>query len=493
MSSKRESVELREHAGPDAPAVEYVPGSAEEAALLRKIDLRIFPAIWIMYLMNYLDRSNIGNARIAGMGDDLALSDNRYSVALLIFFVGYLLGEVPSNMVLSRSRPSLYLPAIVLVWGVMAGLFACIQNYQGLVVARFFLGCVESGFFPGVMFFLSSWYRKAELAKRMAWFYSAAMASGAFGGLLAGGITEGLENARGIEAWRWLFIVEGCMTVVVAVACVFLLPDWPGNTRWLSEREKQLAVMRMQADHIGASGTRELGHWASLVAALTDWRTYVFTFMYMMIVGAGTISYFIPTITTYLGYSGHTAQFMTVPIYAVALTFSVAISISADRRRERAWHIAIPAFVATVCFIVEAAVLNHAARYTLLCFGAAGIYTAVPLILAYLGTIVSYPSEKKAITQAIVNMFGNLASVYGSFLWPKTTAPRYAMGWAVTSSLCFAAGVVALIMRYLDGRFPYNFQSPDLVTAPVPTAAPNAVDAEKASREHEPESQNNKQ
>jgi len=164
------------------------------------------------------------------MEEDLNLTGNRYSIALLIFFIGYLLGEVglreslgielgddtdalgcspqvPSNMILSRSRPSLYLPGIMLVWGVVGGLFAVIQSYEGLVVARFFLvrsilnpsiflltfshqGCVESGFFPGVLFFLSSWYRKKELAKRMAWFYSAAIISGAFGGLLAGAITE---------------------------------------------------------------------------------------------------------------------------------------------------------------------------------------------------------------------------------------------------------------------------------------------------------------
>ncbi|KZV88024.1 MFS general substrate transporter [Exidia glandulosa HHB12029] len=470
---RKESVEMREEIASPAELGEYVPGSPEERALLRKIDLRVFPAVWIMYLMNYLDRSNIGNARVAGMEDDLSLTDNRYSIALLIFFVGYLLGEVPSNMILSRSRPSIYLPAIVCTWGVVAGLFATIQSYHGLIVARFFLGCIESGFFPGVMFFLSSWYRKAELAKRMAWFYSASMTSGAFGGLLAGGITEGLSNAHGIASWRWLFIIEGCMTVAVSIGCMFLLPDWPANTRWLTPAEQRLATLRIQADHIGSGGQRDLSHMEAFKAAVFEWRTYMFMFMYMMIVGAGTISYFIPTITTFLGYTGHTAQFMTVPIYAVALVFSLAISTSADYFNERPLHAGIPALIAALCFIIEASIMNNAARYTILCFGAAGIWTAVPIILAYLANTISYPHEKRAISQAIVNMFANLSSVYGSFLWPSDTAPRYAMGWATTAAMCFACGVSTILMGWLDKRYPYNFDYKthnNVSESPVPPA-----------------------
>lgn len=142
---------------------------------------------------------------------------------------------------------------------------------------------MESGFFPGVLFLLSSWYRKKELAKRMAWFYSAAIISGAFGGLLAGGITESLAGKRGIAAWRWLFIVEGAMTIILSFGAMFLLPDWPSTTRWLTEDEKRLAQARIAADNIGAAHTKDIGHWASLKAAAFEWRTYMFLFMYMMV------------------------------------------------------------------------------------------------------------------------------------------------------------------------------------------------------------------
>ncbi|KAH7103113.1 MFS general substrate transporter [Auriculariales sp. MPI-PUGE-AT-0066] len=440
----------------------YTPGSAEEKALLRKMDLRIFPAIWVMYLMNYLDRTNIGNAKVAGMEADLQLTGNRYSVALLIFFVGYLLGEVPSNMVLSRSRPSIYLPSIMVVWGIAGGLFSLIQSYTGLVVARFFLGCIESGFFPGVMFLLSSWYRKGELAKRMSWFYSASIVSGAFGGLLAGGITDSLAGSHGIAGWRWLFIIEGVMTVVLAFVAMFLLPDWPHTTRWLSDDEKRLARARIAADAIGSADGDHMGHWASLKAAIFEWRTYMFLFMYMVITGAGTISYFIPTITTSLGYKGKTAQYMTVPIckfQAVTLVCSLSVSASADYFQERPWHAAIPAWTACVCFIINASTLNSKVRYVFLCFGGAGIWSAIPVVLTFMLNTITHPNEKRAISQAIVNMFANLASVYGSFLWPKESGPRYAPGWGTTAALCFACGAIALTMGWLNKKYPYSFDS----------------------------------
>ncbi|CAI0650524.1 unnamed protein product, partial [Colletotrichum noveboracense] len=190
----------------------YVPGTQEEKALVRKIDFYLMPILWIMYILNYVDRTNIGNAKIAGMQKDLSLTDDGYAWVLSIFFFGYLICEVPSNMILSRSRPSLFLPGIMLVWGALSALMSVSKSYGALLGFRFVLGCIESGFFPGVLYLLSCWYTKAELGKRFAIFYTAAVLSGAFGGLLAGAITANLHDAHGIAGWRWLFIVEGVAT-----------------------------------------------------------------------------------------------------------------------------------------------------------------------------------------------------------------------------------------------------------------------------------------
>lgn len=143
------------------------------------------------------------------MDHDLKLDSNKYSVALVVFFVGYVIFEAPSNMILVRSRPSRYLPAIMAIWGGLTCCMAAIQTYHQLIVLRIFVGVLESGFAPGILLIISSWYKREEQSKRFAVFISAAILSGAFGGLLAGAITGGLEGAHGIRGWRWLFIVEG--------------------------------------------------------------------------------------------------------------------------------------------------------------------------------------------------------------------------------------------------------------------------------------------
>ena len=181
----------------------------EEKKLVRKIDLFLLPTIWLMYLLSYIDRTNIGNAKIAGMAKDLDLSSGQYSVALVVFFIGYVICEPPSNMILVRSRPSRYLPAIMIIWGMLTCCMAAIKSYHHLIILRIFVGIIESGFAPGILLIISSWYKREEQSKRFAVYISAAILSGAFGGLLAGAITGGLEGAGGLRGWRWLFIVEG--------------------------------------------------------------------------------------------------------------------------------------------------------------------------------------------------------------------------------------------------------------------------------------------
>ncbi|KAJ7615831.1 MFS general substrate transporter [Roridomyces roridus] len=434
----------------------YVPGGYEERTLLRKIDMHMFSCVCVLYLLNYLDRQNIGNAKVGGMAADLKLSSSDYSVALLVFFPAYLLGEIPSNLILARVRPSRYLPAITLVWGLIATLVSQVKTKEALIGIRFVLGFVESGFFCGVLFLLSSWYRKAELAKRMAFFYSAAILSGAFGGLLAGGVITGLEGKMGIRGWRWLFIIEGALTMFFSIVVVFILPDWPATTKWLSSEEKALAAARIKADQVG-SLEQNIGSWKGTLSALADWRTYLFTFMYMMIVGAGTITYFIPTLTLNLGFTGNKAQFMTVPIYAVTLVMELCIAYSSDRHNERAFHIALPACLAGLMYALSIGVKSHTAQYVFLCFGFAGTWGALPIVLAWAPNIITYPNEKRAVSQAFINMVANLSSIYGAYLWPANDAPRYVMGLATTSAFCFACAISALVARYLTARYPYQF------------------------------------
>ncbi|KAK1957566.1 major facilitator superfamily transporter [Colletotrichum sublineola] len=462
-NGRKQSLEMKEdkHAPPavseaDAELAEalrnYVPGTQEERQLVRKIDLFLMPMLWIMYILNYVDRTNIGNAKIAGMQKDLSLTDDGYAWVLSIFFFGYLICEVPSNMILSRSRPSVFLPGIMLVWGALSALMSISKSYGALLGFRFVLGCIEAGFFPGVLYLLSCWYTRAELGKRFAIFYTAAVLSGAFGGLLAGAITANLHDAHGIAGWRWLFIIEGVATVGVALIAFFVLLDYPSTARQLTPAQRRLASIRIIADGIASGGQnrKRLSHWNAFVAAVADPRTYAFILLFMLDVGAGTISYFIPTITLTLGYDTVTAQYMTVPVYAMASVCLNIVAWSSDRRAERRWHVAGPLAVGFACSVVCAAVQAPVVRYVMICFVAAGIWSALPLVLSWASGVVSLPPEKRAIVLALVNAFGNFSSVYGSRIWPSRDSPEYRVGFGVTAAFLGAGMVVAALIPLFD-------------------------------------------
>lgn len=180
--------------------------SINEKALLRKLDLRLLPAVSVLYLLSFLDRSNVANARIEGLTTDLNMTGNQYLTGLTLYFVGYVLFEIPCNIILKRTTPRLWLPTLTIAWGVVATLMGITQSLSGFFVVRFFLGVTESGLFPGVVYYLSMWYKRRERQYRIALFFSAASLAGAFGGILAWGIAH-MDGVAGQAGWRWIFII----------------------------------------------------------------------------------------------------------------------------------------------------------------------------------------------------------------------------------------------------------------------------------------------
>lgn len=198
------------HSGPQGGQDTDFDPLAMEKKLVRKLDLRILPIIVLLYVLNYLDRNSITAARDNGLTDDLNLTDRQYETCLSILYIGYILLQIPSNMILSYcGRPRIYLPVCVAAWGVVSALSAVCNNFHELVVVRLFLGVVEAAFFPGAMFVLSKWYKRSELSSRMALLYGGSILSNAVSGLISAGVVGGMEGKGGIRAWRWLFILEG--------------------------------------------------------------------------------------------------------------------------------------------------------------------------------------------------------------------------------------------------------------------------------------------
>ncbi|KAJ3523095.1 hypothetical protein NM208_g12581 [Fusarium decemcellulare] len=427
-----------------------------EKKLVRKIDLHLMTSLWVMYLFSYMDRSNIGNAKVAGMNDDLELTDEEYSLAIVVFIIGYVLGQVPSNMFLTRLRPSLYIPGMMMAWGTVVCLMSLIKTPAQLIGCRFLLGLMEASFVPAVVFLISTWYKTTEQAKRFMAFTSAAILAGAFGSIVAGAVIEILHNAHGITGWRWLFIVEGLATVGVAVIGPFVLLDYPGTTKKLSIEERMLAERRLYDDGVVSSieGEGEISHLKALKAALTNWRLWMLVAGYHCIISTLALSYFYPYIVLSLGYTNTEAQFMTCPIYFAAFAIAVPCCIMADRwPRRRVYFVTTATFMGTVFCILMTTVMVDVPRYIFLCLLTACIWTANPIAESFASSsMASIKPEVRAISLAFINSMANLAQVYGSYLMPSWDAPRHAIGFGTFAGLlftggCIYAGAMVVLMR----------------------------------------------
>lgn len=285
------------------------------------------------------------------------MTSDQYSIVLLVFFISYVLFEVPSNLIISRVRPSLYLSGLCIVWGGVSASMAATRNWKELAAVRFALGIAEAGFAPGVAFYLSSWYRRYELSTRYSIYYTATAISGAFSGLLAGLITQHLDGARGLAGWQWLFIIEGVGSSFLGCFTWMFMPDWPATTKFLTEEERVLAAQRLAYDGLGnTTGGEKTSEWKAVKLCFTDWRVYCLILLYMLSTGAQTIQYFVPTLVSSMGYSGYDAQYHTIPVYASALVFILVFCMCADWRRNKPLFIAIACTIGTVCFIVIVAV-----------------------------------------------------------------------------------------------------------------------------------------
>lgn len=194
--------------------------------ILRKVDFRLIPLLTFLYVLSFLDRSNIGNANIAGMSESLGLVGNQYNICLMVFFFTYALLEVPCNMMLKIMRPSTWITIMMLSWGLVMTLQGIVQGYYGLIATRVMLGVCEAGFFPAASYLVTTWYCRFEVQRRLSVFYSAAALAGAFSGILAYGISF-MDGTGGLEGWRWIFILEGILTVVVGASLHWTLPDSP--------------------------------------------------------------------------------------------------------------------------------------------------------------------------------------------------------------------------------------------------------------------------
>ncbi|WAO94601.1 MFS domain-containing protein [Fusarium falciforme] len=420
--------------------------SPAEIKLVRKLDWIILPTLWIMYWFNYLDRNAITVARLDGLEEELNLTSTQYQTSVAILFVGYILGQVPSNMLITRIRPSLFMASFMALWAVISTLTAIAKDFKGLLLTRFFLGVVEAPFYPGALYMLSMFYNRNEIATRISILFTANICGTAFAGLIAIGVFK-MSGVAGLAGWRWLFILQGIITFIVSIVSVFILPDEPQNTRWLSQEERSLAASRIAEDTVRLKANTNT--WAGLVEALRDSNLWVLIFVQHLHLAASNFKNFFPTIVETLGFSRNVTLALTCPPYLVSGVISIAWAASSGHFNERVWHITASKCVAVLGFVLACTTLNIGARYFAMCTFATGVYSANSIILGWVSTTCGQTREKKAISLAIVNTFASISAIYGPYLWPKSNAPRYTIPMLASAAFSIGAVFLAWLLRWM--------------------------------------------
>ena len=381
-------------------------------------------------------------------------------------FYRYILMQLPSNMILTKVRPSLYIPLWVCVWSVVSSATAGTHSFGGLIGVRLVLGVCEAPFFPGVFYLLSCWYTKKELALRYAILYSGLVLATATSGLLAAAIFAGLDGASGLPGWRWLFIIEGAISFVLGMMALVLLPDLPGqnsgSARWLfSEEERRIAADRMVRDAVSNQEDNKSLRYGLKLAAM-DIKTWIFVSVHpvpLFVVSWLTVqafimcssqsaygfNYFYPAIVEGFNLGSRTITLAcTAPPYIIGAFVSYGVAWSSDHFKDRGFHVLTPVLVAIVGFIISVATLNIAARYFASFLYISGIFGANAVVFSWAATTVSDTAQKKACAMAMINFISQLGSVWSPYFFHENEAPRYVT--AMILLMVFAGVEVALVV-----------------------------------------------
>ncbi|TFK55474.1 MFS general substrate transporter, partial [Heliocybe sulcata] len=416
-----------------------------EKRLLRKLDLRMSILI-VIYILNYIDRNNASAARLRGLETDLHLTGQQFPTLLSILYVGYILMQIPSNLLLNWvGKPSLHLPICMIIWGMISCLTGVTHNFVGALLTRFFLGFVEAAFFPGALFLISKWYKRSEVGFRTAILYCGNIISNAFGSLIASGILDGMQGVLGHQAWRWLFYIEGSLTVFVAICAIFILPDFPATTRWLSEPERRLAMRRLEEDvGVGDQAETEVGQMRGLVMALTDWKVWWLAMAMLAQVIALSFNAYFPTLTATLGFDTTVTLLLCAPPFVFAAAETFVVCYHSDKKRERFWHISISLAVGMGGYIIAMCTMNLAARYVSLFLMAQG-YAGFTVLYTWMSNSFPRPPSKRAVALALMNAFSQLGNIAGSYIWPTTWGPTYRFSYAI----CISCAGLCILMCYI--------------------------------------------
>lgn len=416
------------------------------ADVYAKVTRRLVPLLFVCYVLSYLDRINVGFAQLQ-MKSDLGFSDAVYGLGAGIFFIGYFLFEVPSNLMLEKIGARKTITRIMVIWGLVSAGMAFVHAPWLFYVMRFLLGVFEAGFFPGIILYFTYWYPGAYRARIIAIFMSGIAVAGVLGGPLSGWIMNDMAGVWGLKGWQWMFILEGLPTTLLGLYVFFYLDDKPDDARWLTAEEKALIRRNLELERAGHAGGH--GHdLHSFWAALKDPKVYVLSFSYFcFICGVYMISFWLPTLIKEMGVSNplHVGLLAAIP-YSVTTAGMIAIGYSSDRTLERRWHCAIPAFLGAVALIgLVYAAGNMLMSFVLLSLASLGIITTMPLFWSIPTGYLKGAAAAGGI--AFINSLGLIGGFVSPFVlgWIKTSTGSLELGNWLMAGVMAAGGLVILL------------------------------------------------
>ncbi|EER24527.1 Major Facilitator Superfamily protein [Coccidioides posadasii C735 delta SOWgp] len=435
----------------------------EERRVVRKFDRRLTLLMAFLYMLSFLDRSNIGNAKIAGLMDDLNLSSSQYEWVLTAFYITYILFEWMTLMY--KLVPAhIYIPLCVLGWGLIASFQSLVTSFWALVLLRALLGIFEAGFGPGLPFYLSFFYKREELAFRTGMFLCAAPLATSFAGSLAWFIVW-LNKDGPLAPWRALFLYEGFPSVVVASVVWAYIPDRPNKAKYLTPRERKIAKWRLREEQ-GKSRNHDIRarkfDWREVARTLCDPKAYLTALMFFSCnVAFSSLPVFLPTILNDMGYSRLTSQALSAPPYLFAFIVVLVTASASDRNRSRSPYIILHALLSSLAYLIIALTgvfhsylpesIHILIRYVCIYPAAAGFFSAITLIITW--TMDNQRAkEGKGTGMAILNVIGQCGPLVGTRLYPARDGPWYIRGMALCSMFMVFVAILAFALRVLLQR-----------------------------------------
>ncbi|KAJ3456132.1 hypothetical protein MRS44_016155 [Fusarium solani] len=444
IDMSKEEVERAETGGNQQEDVQF------EKRVLRKVDWRLLPILGCLYTIALVDRSNVAVARISGMDEDLGLDQgSRASISLMVFFIGYIIFEIPSNAFIHKLGAANWLAFLAVAWGLASLGIGFLHNWQGFAVLRSLLGVFEAGFFPGCVYLVSSWYRRYEVQKRMAGFFLTASALSAFANILAYGLIQ-ISKHHSYKGWRWIFIIEGAITVVAGIGSWFIIVDFPDSSAntFLTPEERAFVKARLAADR----GPEEREKVTLKVVAKTaaDWKPWAFSLMYAAgAVGVYAFLFFLPLILRGgLGYSLEMSFILSTPPSLFSVVEAMTISWLADKMKMRGPFVVFQGLIGIIGLCMTGFLDSPTPRYIGTFLGVAGANGLVVTTLAWQANNIVGDSRRAVSTAILISMSG-VGGIYSSMVFRQQDAPNYLPGIIAVMAINIAAVLTAVVTMIL--------------------------------------------